>query len=337
MVVARAKINGKPYAYTRLRDTYFHEVDPSALGFADFNNPNKMRSPQDFMRAANNISYTFNWFYVDNKHIAYFNSGANPERPSYVDPNLPTFGRKAFLWKHFNPGAMTEDVTPLAAHPHVIDQKLPDELEQPAGARLQHRLLVALPIAAARRADPARHRGLEKMSLERLISDMEDAGTVDLRGDRVLPWILKVIDTQPVTDPALKSAAAEAHRMARVGRPPHRPEPGRDLRAVGRDPDHGRLVAAAGRRPVQADARADPVRPAPVRPRRPGPHRLGVRHQLIRLRPEGPARPARRSSVKGPLLPRLLRAREGGDLPKRTAELAGRRTPARLERRDLRR
>ena len=31
------------------------------------------------------------------------------------------------------------------------------------------------------------------MTLEQLISDMEDAGTVDLRGDRVLPWILKVI------------------------------------------------------------------------------------------------------------------------------------------------
>jgi hypothetical protein len=52
---------------------------------------------------------------------------------------------------------------------------------------------------------------------------MEDAGTVDLRGDRVLPWILKVIDTRPVTDPALKSALQKlttwhgsgAHRIDR--------------------------------------------------------------------------------------------------------------------------
>ena len=223
VVVARAKINGKPYAYTRLRDTYFHEVDPSALGFADFNNPNKMRSPQDFMRAANNISYTFNWFYVDNKHIAYFNSGANPERPSYVDPNLPTFGRKAFLWKHFHPGDMTEDVTPLAAHPHVIDQKYLtswNNRQAPGYNTGFSSLFRSQPLDARIQRDIA---GSRKMSLERLISDMEDAGTVDLRGDRVLPWILKVIDTRPVTDPALKSALQKltawhgsgAHRIDR--------------------------------------------------------------------------------------------------------------------------
>src|SRR5205814_10720379 len=63
----RATIDGKPYAYTQLRDTYFHEVDPSALGFANFNNPRKMRNPQDFFRSANHISYTFNWFYADNR------------------------------------------------------------------------------------------------------------------------------------------------------------------------------------------------------------------------------------------------------------------------------
>ncbi len=52
---------------------------------------------------------------------------------------------------------------------------------------------------------------------------MEDAGTVDMRGARVLPWILRVIDTQPVTDPARRQAlqslrawiAAGAHRIDR--------------------------------------------------------------------------------------------------------------------------
>ena len=223
VVVARAKINGRPYAYTRLRDTYFHEVDPSALGFADFNNPNKMRSPQDFMRAANHISYTFNWFYVDNKHIAYFNSGINPVRPSYVDSNLPTFGRRAFLWRHFNPGDATEEGAPLAAHPHVIDQKYLtswNNRQAPDYNTGFSSLFRSQPLDARIQRDIA---GSRKMSLERLISDMEDAGTVDLRGDRVLPWILKVINKQPVTDPALKSAlqkltawhASGAHRIDR--------------------------------------------------------------------------------------------------------------------------
>jgi acyl-homoserine lactone acylase PvdQ len=223
VVVARAKINGQPYAYTRLRDTYFHEVDPSALGFADFNNPNKMRSPQDFMRAANNISYTFNWFYADNKHIAYFNSGANPVRPANVDGNLPTFGRKPFLWKGYNPNAATEDVTPLAAHPHVTDQTYLtswNNRQAPGYNTGFSSLFRSQPLDARIQRDIA---GSKRMSRQQLISDMEDAGTVDLRGDRVLPWILNVIDKHPVTDPTLAAAlqklrawsAAGSHRIDR--------------------------------------------------------------------------------------------------------------------------
>jgi acyl-homoserine lactone acylase PvdQ len=223
IVVARLKIHGKPYAYTKLRDTYFHEVDPSALGFADFNNPNKMRSPQAFMRAANHISYTFNWFYANNKHIAYFNSGANPVRPSNVDPNLPTFGKQRFLWKGYNPNTATEDLQPLAAHPHVVDQTFLtswNNRQAPDYNTGFSSLFRSQPLDARIRRDIA---GSRKITLQRLISDMEDAGTVDLRGDRVLPWILRVINTQPVTKPALKNAlqklkawhAAGAHRIDR--------------------------------------------------------------------------------------------------------------------------
>jgi acyl-homoserine lactone acylase PvdQ len=223
IVIARAKIQGQPYAYTKLRDTYFHEVDPSALGFADFNNPNKMRTPQDFMQAANHISYTFNWFYADNKHIAYFNSGANPVRPSNVDPNLPTFGRDPFLWQGYNPNTATEDLEPLAAHPHVVDQTFLTSWNnrQAPDYNTGYSPLFRSQLLDERiKPDIA---GSKKVNLQQLISDMEDAGTVDLRGDLVLPWILKVIHTQPVTNPARRAAvqqlaawvAAGAHRIDR--------------------------------------------------------------------------------------------------------------------------
>jgi acyl-homoserine lactone acylase PvdQ len=223
VVVARARINGQPYAYTKLRATYFHEVDPSAQGFADFNNPTKMRGPQDFMRAANQISYTFNWFYADNKHIAYFNSGANPVRPGGVDPNLPTFGRDPFLWKGFNPNTATQDAAPLSAHPRVTDQAYLtswNNRQAPNYNTGYSSLQRSLPLDARITRDIA---GSRKMRLEQLISDMEDAGTVDLRGDRVLPRILKVVNKQPVSDPARKAAiqklqawrASGAHRIDR--------------------------------------------------------------------------------------------------------------------------
>ena len=62
-----------------LRSTYCHEVD-SALGFADFNDPGKVHDAASFQRAAHQIGYTFNWLYADDRDIAYFNSGNNPQR-----------------------------------------------------------------------------------------------------------------------------------------------------------------------------------------------------------------------------------------------------------------
>ncbi|HEV3376814.1 MAG TPA: penicillin acylase family protein, partial [Thermoleophilaceae bacterium] len=71
--VGRGLIDGTPHVYTQLRSTYFHEAD-SALGFVDFNDPEKMRTPAAFMEAASKIGFTFNWFYVNRDDIAYFNS-----------------------------------------------------------------------------------------------------------------------------------------------------------------------------------------------------------------------------------------------------------------------
>src|SRR5918995_754219 len=72
LVTHRATIKGEPYAYTKLRVTYFHEAD-SAFGFSRFNDPDAIQGPKEFQRAAHDIQYTFNWFYADDEHIAYFN------------------------------------------------------------------------------------------------------------------------------------------------------------------------------------------------------------------------------------------------------------------------
>ena len=223
IVTARTKIAGKPYAYTQLRDTYFHELDPSAFGFTDFNDPRKMRTPRDFMKSANKISLTFNWFYINRHHIAYFNSGKDPVRPRGVDPTLPTLGKKRFLWRKFNPGDATEAELPRRAHPQVIDQKfLTSWNNRPApGYDVGYSSIYrSQPLDQRIRADIA---GGRKASLPELIGDMEDAGTVDLRGDRVLPWILKVLESGPVRNADARTAiralatweASGAHRIDR--------------------------------------------------------------------------------------------------------------------------
>ena len=223
IVIAKATINGKPYAYTELRDTYFHEVDPSAFGFASFNNPRRMRTPHDFFRSACQISYTFNWFYINRHHIAYFNSGQNPVRPKGVDPNLPTLARKRFLWRNFDPDTLTEDSTRCREHPHVVDQRYLTSWNN------RQALDYNVGFSSIYRSDMLDERikpdirGDKKITLKQLIAGMEDAGTVDLRGDRTLPWLLRVVRTRPVKDPTLKHAVnmlaawqrSGAHRIDR--------------------------------------------------------------------------------------------------------------------------
>ncbi len=195
------------------------------LGFSQFNNPQKMRNPKGFFRAACHISYTFNWFYINHNHIAYFNSGQNPARPKGVDPNLPTLARKKYMWKNFDPNSLTEDATTCRQHPHVIDQRY---LTSWNNRQAPDYNVGFSDIFRSQMLDERIKpdiKGKKKIKLQQLISDMEDAGTVDLRGDRVLPWLLKVIRTKPITQPALLNAVqvltkweeSGAHRIDRNG------------------------------------------------------------------------------------------------------------------------
>ncbi|MFL5822037.1 MAG: penicillin acylase family protein, partial [Solirubrobacteraceae bacterium] len=77
LVIARARVHGRPVAYTNLRSTYMHEFD-SVLGFYLLNDPGRMHDVEDFLNAVFQIKYTFNWFFANSHNIAYFNSGANP-------------------------------------------------------------------------------------------------------------------------------------------------------------------------------------------------------------------------------------------------------------------
>ncbi|MEA2470146.1 MAG: hypothetical protein QOE38_1145, partial [Thermoleophilaceae bacterium] len=219
IVTARATIRGRPVAYTVLRSTYMHEVD-SARGFSDFNDPSKMKSPQDFMKAAYKIGYTFNWLYVDNKKDAYFNSGNNPVRPNTVNPNFPVRARKQFLWRGFDAGAVTAKYTPAAQHAQVLNQDYITSWnnKEAPGTRASDE---QWGYSSVYRVQPLTDRikrgirGKRKMSLVDLINAMEDAGTVDLRADKALPLALKVIGKP--SDPALRTAVSKLRAWVKAG------------------------------------------------------------------------------------------------------------------------
>lgn len=210
LVRSRATLDGKPVAYTSLRDSYMHEAD-SVIGFQELNDPGFVHSPKTFQKAVSDINYTFNWFYVDSKHTAYYNSGFNPVRAPGVDPNLPVMAKPQYEWRGWDPETNTADYTSFAAHPNSIDQDyyVSWNNKQALGYTAAH-----FGEGSVHRADLLNdrvsalvHSG-KKVTESALVRAMEDAAVTDLRAEDVLPELLKVITSSPVTDPDLKKVVA---------------------------------------------------------------------------------------------------------------------------------
>jgi acyl-homoserine lactone acylase PvdQ len=231
IVIARATIKGKPVVYTNLRSTYMHELD-SAMGFALLNDPSKVHNAQQFFDDAYQIGYTFNWFYTDNKHIAYFNSGLNPVRAAHTDPLFPTWSKYAWPGLHpaaaMTPASLTERQTPQSAHPQALDQSYLtswNNKQAPAyndAATAQEFSSIYRSQLLDNNINHYLDGGRHKLTLTDLINAMGNAGTQDLRGVEVLPSALKIIGHPK--DPSIAGALAElrawvasgAHRINRA-------------------------------------------------------------------------------------------------------------------------
>ena len=58
---------------------------------------------RSFYRAMNQLEFTFNWFYADDRDIAMFSSGRLPIRADDVASGLPTIGDGNHEWRGFEP------------------------------------------------------------------------------------------------------------------------------------------------------------------------------------------------------------------------------------------
>jgi acyl-homoserine lactone acylase PvdQ len=225
LVTARATIKGTPVAYTRLRSTYMHEVD-SARGFSDFNNPDKMRNAQDFQRAAYKIGYSFNWLYVDDRDIAYFNSGNNPQRAKGVTGQLPMPAR--LEWRGFDADRSTAAYTSPGKHPQAINGQpyITSWNNKQAHGYAGADTNLFSSVFRSQMLDQeieARIAGPRKIDLPGLAEAMGEAATTDLRAEMVLPLALRVLGSP--RDPKLADAVAKlrawvadgAHRRDRDG------------------------------------------------------------------------------------------------------------------------
>lgn len=214
----RATVGGKKVAYTTLRSSYMHEAD-SIIGFQMFNDPDYVSSPATFQAAASHINYTFNWFYADSSHTAYYNSGNNPVRATNVDAEFPVWAQAAYEWQGWNPTTNAATYTPASAHPQSVDQDY----------YISWNNKIAKDYTTASWGDGSVHRGdlLEDrvkalaaaggVTRVKLIQAMADASLTDLRAEDVLPSLLKVIKSQTVTDSTLATAVTQLSDWVTAG------------------------------------------------------------------------------------------------------------------------
>lgn len=219
IVRLRTTVKGRPVAVSLDRSTYMHETD-SVLGFVHLNDPNRLHDAHDFMQAAAKIQYTFNWYYVDDRDIAYYSAAKLPIRAPGTDLDLPRWGSRAYDWRGFEP---------FAAHPHVINPA------QGYLANWNNKLAPGFASSSQVWGDGAVYRSLtledrlkamlargQRVTRAQLVGAIIDAATVDVRGAYVLPYVLEVLDTP--ADPQDAKAVAllrqwvakGAHRVDRA-------------------------------------------------------------------------------------------------------------------------
>lgn len=225
LVQGRATVGGTPSLFTSLRATYFHEVD-SARGFSDFADPAKINNARDYQRAADKISYTFNWLYADDKDIAYFNSGANPIRQRGTTGQLPMASTRE--WKGYDPERNLTPSTPFAQKPQIVNQDYITSWNnrQAAGfAGADDNLYSSVYRSQMLdvQLDQRLKRG-HKLTLPGLIDAMEEGGTTDLRGLKPMPMALRILGTPK--DPTLAAAVTRLRAWERSGA--HRKDGNRD-------------------------------------------------------------------------------------------------------------
>lgn len=214
----RATVGGKKVAYTTLRSSYMHEAD-SIIGFQMLNDPDYVKSPETFQSAAQHINFTFNWFYADSSHTAYYNSGDNPVRATAVDPEFPVWAQAAYEWQNWNPATNTSDYTPASQHPNSIDQDY----------YISWNNKQALNYTTASWGDGSVHRGnllddrVKKLvaaggvTRSSLVKAMSDASLTDLRAEDVLPDLLKVVNSSTVTDSTAAAAVTKLQTWLTAG------------------------------------------------------------------------------------------------------------------------
>jgi acyl-homoserine lactone acylase PvdQ len=209
--IATATIKGKPVLYTSQRSTYKHEFDAAAAVVA-WNAPTRINNARQFQQNAMLMGYAFNWFYVDDKDIAYVDPGFEPVRAKNLNPDFPVWASPKFEWKGWNADAWSSQRAKLAQRPKATNQDwiISWNNKQAPGYRAGDSVWSFSSVYRSQMLEDQlkqRLKGGKKIDVAGTIDAASEAATTDFRGVYVLPWALKVLGKQK--DPKLAKAIAD--------------------------------------------------------------------------------------------------------------------------------
>jgi acyl-homoserine lactone acylase PvdQ len=209
-VAGYATYGGRRVAVSTRRSTRGREL-MSALAFQDLN-MNRVRDPQSFFRAMNQLEFTFNWFYADDRNIAMFSSGRLPIRSPDVASGLPTLGTGEHEWRGFEPlGRHVRGINPRAGLILNWNNKpgrgFAASDDNWAYGPVQRVELLQREVARR-----------QKHTLASLVGAMNAAATQDLRAVEVWPVVRAALGTAPNAFAAQLSAVLEDWRESGASR-----------------------------------------------------------------------------------------------------------------------
>jgi acyl-homoserine lactone acylase PvdQ len=192
-------VGGRPVALTKAKAVDFHELD-AAVPFMQMAE-NGISDARGFMAAFGNFPGTENWFYVDNKSVAFQQSGRYPKHARGSDVDRPYWGTGRADWQGFDPSTYTFKQIPASHRPHALNprqgffmswnnKEAPGWRKGPAewSDGPVHRALIL-----QRKLLIQRKRQGGKVDLTGLTRAVNLAATTDLRGEDVYPWMRRVI------------------------------------------------------------------------------------------------------------------------------------------------
>jgi acyl-homoserine lactone acylase PvdQ len=220
-VVGRARVHNRPVAISLARSSFRHEAE-SGVGLMRMNTTTAVHGPRSFQRAAARLTGSYNFFYADRKHAAYMQSGWYPRRAKGADPTLPTWGTGSHDWKGFDASTFTSKRLGFGRLPKDVDPGrgylVSWNNKQAPGWRASDADWEYGPVHRSQRLERRVRRALKgggKVSLGQLAGIMGDAATVDVRGQEVLPWLLRAIGRPK--DPKLARLVASLTRWRAAG------------------------------------------------------------------------------------------------------------------------